>query len=782
MSDISRKTIRCAKCGKESQQLVDDKETNDKSVSYRQKCPFCGYEAFSIDISSDDEMKNKLSRDEIIRITEEFIDAFNEYEIFGIPNELYLDYFKKIEEKLNIYHFEEDSRFVTYGRLAFLKEELTQRLADDTLRYEEPNSVWGKNKWDNRMGAFIDLWDYIRGDRYIARHQVPEGDSFKDVLLSNDQYYKEGLICKQERDILLDMINEMKNFISPKKLIFKIEDHDWGLKTIFTWNTKKWYIYNDLSIIYEITNGQNRTKSYSHSISDENLNLITQNIELAKSDNRVVDACDGEAWQFIQYEDGNVVWERELGYIYGIDSLVAVSNILLDLVKNDSDIFIDEEMEENNTGLFNKHDKYNIDEKDNRPQIVYGIPDNLRNQWEKEEKEKTENNKYNIKPEDNMPREVYGIPDFIRNKDKYDINPENNVPQRVYGIPNVRDINSRKCPFCGSMELRKYLYGEPSFDYDENKYILGGCEITGNQPTHKCKKCGKNIYPDTNFIMPGNDNLSKESIRIGIQNKKNNYVLSLNHLRESETYDLLFADLNKLSGKVISEISTNVPERYYSQFVSKLYNIISDWKDVYPGESNIIWSVEFDTEHNTRSISGNGSFPSNWNEFIDLISEYEKIFKNKKKIDQDIENKLSFTEAINSKLEDSFWAELVIKYFKEEEKVNDFVGKLLFKALSRYDDILNEFIKYLNQRTYDLKDAIEISGYTAKKIHELNPKFSPSGVYTFMEALRSDPTKAEEIIKSGFKNKDVLSLANVDSGNNSVEKEMLKEIEGEVDK
>ena len=54
----------------------------------------------------------------------------------------------------------------------------------------------------------------------------------------------------------------------------------------------------------------------------------------------------------------------------------------------------------------------------------------------------------------------------------------------------------------------------------------------------------------------------------------------------------------------------------------------------------------------------------------------------------------------------------------------------------------------------------EINGYTAKKIHELNPSFEPTGVYTFMELLRTDPKRAEEIIKGGFKNKDVIPPTN----------------------
>ena len=45
-------------------------------------------------------------------------------------------------------------------------------------------------------------------------------------------------------------------------------------------------------------------------------------------------------------------------------------------------------MEENKMGLFNKKDKYNIEAEDNRPQIVYGIPDVIRKQWEEEAKAK----------------------------------------------------------------------------------------------------------------------------------------------------------------------------------------------------------------------------------------------------------------------------------------------------------------------------------------------------------------------------------------------------------
>lgn len=779
MSDISREVVKCAKCGKESPQMIvysvnyslGDKESNDKLIEHKQKCPYCEYEAIDISVLND-----KLERKTLEKITEDFISEMNKYEIFKIPNELYLDYFEKLEKLLNSNTLEEDDRFVTYGRLDFLKQELPQRLKDENLKYEDLKSVWGKNKWDNRLGAFWDLYDYIKGDRYISPAHVPEGKSFKDILFANDQYYKDGFICKQESDILLEMINEIKSFIKnnqssseikkdnkSKKLILKIVDNDWGLKTIYTWSTKTWCIYSDLSVDYEVRNGEDKTKSYSHNINEEELKQIIKNIDLAKPYNREVQACDGEVWEFVQYENDNIVWERKLGYIYGIEPLETICDMLRNLVKDDSDVFIADEMEENDMGLFSKKDKYDIDAKDNTPQFVYGIPDSLRKKWAKEDEEK--NKKYDIDVEKNRPQIVYGPPEFFIKKvqeeqnEKYNIDPEDNIPQKVYGVPFFDNKNTKKCPYCNSTELWKYLYGEPTHDYDKDKYVLGGCEITGNQPTYKCKKCGKDIYPDNNFVMP--KITTKKSIRIGIKNDKSNYVMLLNHYREDNTYDIAFADLNNLSGKTISDLSTRIPEMYFVTFIDRLYTIIKNWQNNYSGENKITWSINIEEDGNNKVISGNGGLPEEWDDLINLLIEYEKIFKNAKKIEidkiQDMEyNRLTLKEAISQKVEDPFWVETIIEYFKEDAKVNDEVAKILFKDLSKYDDILNEFTKYLNQKTYDLENAIEINGYTAKKIHELNPSFEPTGVYTFMELLRTDPKRAEEIIKGGFKNKDAI--------------------------
>jgi hypothetical protein len=53
---------------------------------------------------------------------------------------------------------------------------------------------------------------------------------------------------------------------------------------------------------------------------------------------------------------------------------------------------------------------------------------------------------------------------------------------------------------CGSEIIAEILYGLPAFspslrqELRENKIVLGGCCVTGNDPTWKCIECGTYIY------------------------------------------------------------------------------------------------------------------------------------------------------------------------------------------------------------------------------------------------------------------------------------------------
>ena len=47
------------------------------------------------------------------------------------------------------------------------------------------------------------------------------------------------------------------------------------------------------------------------------------------------------------------------------------------------------------------------------------------------------------------------------------------------------------CPGCGASEsVREILYGMPGSDFEFDKYIVGGCCVTDNDPDIGCKECG----------------------------------------------------------------------------------------------------------------------------------------------------------------------------------------------------------------------------------------------------------------------------------------------------
>jgi len=49
----------------------------------------------------------------------------------------------------------------------------------------------------------------------------------------------------------------------------------------------------------------------------------------------------------------------------------------------------------------------------------------------------------------------------------------------------------KSCPACNSSSgLREIIYGMPDGPVDEERYEIGGCCVTDNDPTLKCVDCG----------------------------------------------------------------------------------------------------------------------------------------------------------------------------------------------------------------------------------------------------------------------------------------------------
>ena len=178
----------------------------------------------------------------------------------------------------------------------------------------------------------------------------------------------------------------------------------------------------------------------------------------------------------------------------------------------------------------------------------------------------------------------------------------------------------KKCPYCNSLNIKEYLYGEPSYDYDREKYVLGGCEVSYDNPKYKCSDCGKDIYikhvvESSDIVVPDltiNDN--KEYINIIYSDKDYNCDIRLTK----------------------SKIDHAGIEDYISSICLKK----TEYKDnkTYKFDDVTEWSLVINTKDDQLSFS-DVKVPSNIDELKNITIELEELYESElKKRKEQIDN------------------------------------------------------------------------------------------------------------------------------------------------
>lgn len=133
----------------------------------------------------------------------------------------------------------------------------------------------------------------------------------------------------------LEMKKELdkENNSLDKEVVLKIRHTNWGIIGPNDWIDVIWKVYNDLTVDVQKTynRAEHNIETISKNITKKDYNSILKNIKLSKENNIVVKACDGSAWEIIQYEKGQEVWKKDLGYIYGVKSLETIAKIVMKL-------------------------------------------------------------------------------------------------------------------------------------------------------------------------------------------------------------------------------------------------------------------------------------------------------------------------------------------------------------------------------------------------------------------------------------------------------------------
>lgn len=78
----------------------------------------------------------------------------------------------------------------------------------------------------------------------------------------------------------------------------------------------------------------------------------------------------------------------------------------------------------------------------------------------------------------------------------------------------ARRSNLLPCPRCGSTKRRKILYGlygGPPIGVEEDSYVLGGCFIPEDAPTHECNDCEMRYIADRRDLLEFDERLTDDS-------------------------------------------------------------------------------------------------------------------------------------------------------------------------------------------------------------------------------------------------------------------------------
>lgn len=67
---------------------------------------------------------------------------------------------------------------------------------------------------------------------------------------------------------------------------------------------------------------------------------------------------------------------------------------------------------------------------------------------------------------------------------------------------------------------------------------------------------------------------------------------------------------------------------------------------------------------------------------------------------------ISFEKMVKLKVSDPIAVDSIVSYFKNNVNTNDTICKIIFEGLSKYDDILNEFIKCLTNDSFNFPNQM----------------------------------------------------------------------------
>lgn len=159
--------------------------------------------------------EKKLKRTELIEICDE---GLNQYHNPANEDKLYIlkAILNTLEKKLNEVDCKKSKEFFNYGRRGLLREQFAHKVHKANFEVER----------DYLMDSFNTLNLYIRVDNLGTISNLPGNISELDVTKKDELYRKSGIICKEEKDTLIEMIDMLQEAIVKEENTTKYDEFE----------------------------------------------------------------------------------------------------------------------------------------------------------------------------------------------------------------------------------------------------------------------------------------------------------------------------------------------------------------------------------------------------------------------------------------------------------------------------------------------------------------------------------------------------------------------------
>ena len=95
----------------------------------------------------------------------------------------------------------------------------------------------------------------------------------------------------------------------------------------------------------------------------------------------------------------------------------------------------------------------------------------------------------------------------------------------------------------------------------------------------------------------------------------------------------------------------------------------------------------------------------------------------------------------------------IIKDFYSDNRIPKLLISQKLSKFEKNPDIAKEFEVWIRDNKFISEGAVEVEGYTAKKLVEISEYLNGEGAFLLLIELRDNPRRAKERIKEGFKRK-----------------------------